>query len=590
MRILSQIPSLVTLRLGKNQLTGAFLNEQDPAYSFSNLVNLQVLDLHCNKITSLPSTLGQLAQLRELDVSENELESVPFDIFASSSLVDINARKNRLSGMLIKNEAASLSNSTLRTLDLSSNQLTHICPPGERSVVMASVQMFCVSRNRLEILPDLTGWGSLHSLIADENSIAAIPDGFTTLEDLKTADFTSNDIRVVPAEIAQMDSLTLLKLSGNPLRDKKFSSMDTEDIKLALLQRLEPIPDESTMEDMTPVTGYAVPIVTYTSADTPPAAFYDPNSATTIRVQSHWHNGSDSRPATPNTSMTLHPGDASHGHGADEHEDDEHDHFSTPPSSPYRSRSHTLTDQLWSVKAGGILDRSNTQSMALNSAMCAKVAAASRVTEVQLHHNLFSIIPDSLALFAETLTALSLSHNQLAGDSYFGSAEASTTLNLPALKELNLANNTMTSLDPLLTHLCAPRLEKLDASFNRIAQLPLPSSPTQTGKVLRDAFPELAVVLLANNVLVDLEPEAIRGMRIVDVSNNEIAQLNPRLGLLGDCDDGDDDVEENGGQRRLERLEVKGNRFKVPRWNVVEMGTGFLLGYLKGRIPADETE
>jgi hypothetical protein len=113
----------------------------------------------------------------------------------------------------------------------------------------------------------------------------------------------------------------------------------------------------------------------------------------------------------------------------------------------------------------------------------------------------------------------------------------------------------------MITYLCAPNLEKLDVSRNRIVRLP----------ALRVVFPSLTILLISNNRLEELHPDTLQGMKIVDASNNEIAHLNPRLGLLG-----------------LEKLDVMGNRFRVPRWNVLERGTEATLRWLRGRVPVAE--
>lgn len=83
------------------------------------------------------------------------------------------------------------------------------------------------------------------------------------------------------------------------------------------------------------------------------------------------------------------------------------------------------------------------------------------------------------------------------------------------------------------------------------------------------------MLLASNNRLAELDPESIRGLATVDASSNEMAQLEPRIGLLG-------------GRGGLQRLEVAGNRFKVPRWTVLERGTEATLRWLRGRVPADE--
>ena len=242
----------------------------------------------------------------------------------------------------------------------------------------------------------------------------------------------------------------------------------------------------------------------------------------------------------------------------------EFDDFATPPTSaptsPLRARSSTLSSQMWPLKAGGVLDRANTQSSSLHPVVCSKLAASQTIRDIRLNHNTFTVFPNSLSFFSDTMKSLSLSNNQLVGESYLAEE-----LDLTALTELNLSSNHITGLAPLTTHLRAPNLQKLDVSFNRIVSLPR----------LRDFFPSLTVLLVATNHLEDLDPEAVKGLKVVNASNNDITHLNPRLGLLSG----------NGG---LERLEVTGNRFRVPRWNVLERGTEATLRWLRGRVPVAE--
>ncbi|KAK0707659.1 hypothetical protein B0H67DRAFT_519590 [Lasiosphaeris hirsuta] len=535
LEVVSQISALRDLKLGGNLLYGPL----DPC--FASLENLEILDLHGNNIASLPSNFGNLTRLRVLNISENAFETLPFEIFATLPLTELNARKNQLRGTLIQESVESLP--SLRNLDVSANQLSHLCAPGERAVAMPAIQQICVSMNRLQSLPDVSTWTNLLTLAADENSINAIPEGFTSLQQLRSVDLSSNDIRVVPSEIGRMESLTMIRLSGNPLREKKFSSINTDELKAILALRLEPPPAhlEAVVEPPTPVAG------THDSE---------------VR-------GSQ---ASPPSGTGLKPGDPV---DVTEDMDDSRsdlDDFATPPTSipgsPARSRSHTLSNQMWPVKPGGVLDRSGTQSSSLHPVVCSKIVSNHKVYEVQLHHNLFTALPESLTFFAETMTALSLAHNQLVGEMYMGGPEGNAGLDLPALKELNLAGNHITGLGPLLAHLRAPKLQKLDVSFNRITSLP------PNGQI-REVFPSLTVLLMSNNHLADLDPEAIKGLRVVDAGNNDIAHLNPRIGLLG-------------GTGGLERLEVGGNRFRVPRFNVLDRGTEATLRWLRGRVPVAE--
>jgi Leucine-rich repeat (LRR) protein len=532
LEVVCQVGSLKDLKLGGNLLYGPL----DPC--FSKLQNLELLDLHGNNLSSLPADFSNLSRLRVLNISENSFEELPFGLLAGLPLTELVARKNQLNGTLIQDTVDSLP--TLQTLDVSCNQLAHICSPG-KAVAMPALNQLCVSVNRLQALPDIGDLARLITIVADENNINAIPEGFTKLEQLKSVDFSSNDIRLIPAEIGRMESLTNLRLSGNPLREKKFVSMSTEDMKHMLVQRLEPAVEEQ------PTAAEVEPQAEPATTDTQDAYFAGTDATAAHGLQVPTSLGAD-----------------------DDDSRSDMDDFATPPTSapasPGRSRSQTVT---WPVKSGGVLDRSNTQSSSLHPVICSKLATSTKIHEVQLHHNLFTALPESLTFFAASLTALSLANNQLVGESYLGGASGNESLDLPALKELNLTHNHITSLGPLVAHLRAPQLEKLDISFNRVAALP-------QGGQLRDAFPSLVVLLASNNHLVELDPDAIRGLKVVDVGSNDIAHLNPRIGLLG------------GSGGPLERLEVSGNRFRVPRWNVLDRGTEATLRWLRGRVPVAE--
>ena len=392
-----------------------------------------------------------------------------------------------------------------------------------------------LSMNRLQELPDISSWTSLLTLIANENDLSDYPPGFFMLKKLRHADFSSNDIKIVPAEIARMDNLAMLKVTGNPLREKKFASMTTEDMKATLAARLEPLPHE--VESSSPEPEFNIV---------------------------HYHERPVKRAAPPRLAegtITQYNGEHKGERGNKSDIDDLETPWTCVSEGPANSGPLSALGQTWPIKPGGILDRSNTKSSSLHPVVCSRVATENRVYEVKIDHNLFSAFPNSLSFFVETLKSLCLSHNQFVGEAYLAEE-----LELPALQELNLASNHITGLGPLMTHLRASALQKLDVSMNRIVSLPQ----------LRQTFPKLVVLLAANNHMEELDPESIRGMEIVDASSNDIAHLNPKLGLLG------------GSKGSLKKLEVTGNRFRVPRWNVLERGTEATLKWLRSRVPVAE--
>jgi len=469
--VVSQITSLRDLKIGNNDLTGEFSD------GVAKLHNLEVLDIQQNRLTSLPEGLAELVRLRVLNLSGNAFTSLQFETLYRLPLIELIAAKNKLEGVLIQIQDVELPQ--LQVLDVSGNSLSSLALDELR--LPALHQLSCAA-NRLTSLPDMTSWQSLLTLVAEDNNISSIPEGFTELARVKNVDLTGNNIKLLDDKIGRMESLDIFRISGNPLQEKKFSSMTAEDLKRALSARLAPPETEVVQEESSEV-------------------------------------------------------------------------FTSCPSSPTRPSSSS-----WPVKAGGVLDRSNTQSFSLNPVLAAETAANNTIRVLDLRHNLFKEIPIPITLFASTLTTLVLSHNELANDTFL-----IDDLELPSLKELNLSSNTFTSLRPLTTHLHMPSLEKLDISFNRLASLP----------ILRSSFPKLTILLASNNNIKDLHPEAVKGFKVLDCSSNDIESLNARIGLLG-------------GPGGLERLDVSGNRFRVPKYTVLDKGTEATLMWLRDRIPVGE--
>ncbi|RAL63455.1 hypothetical protein DID88_003875 [Monilinia fructigena] len=429
LQIVTQITSLRDLKIASNGLYGTLSPD------IENLKNLEVLELQRNALDTFPESFAQLERLRVLNITENRFQSLPFEIIGRLPLIELIAVKNGLAGTLVTGD--------------------------------------------IESFPDLTSWVSLRTLTAEDNNLSELPVGFVDLPKVKNVNFSGNNIKILDDRLGRMESLDIFRISGNPLREKKFSAMSTEDLKNVLRARITPAEQEK--------------------------------------------DGFLSEPTTPSTSSR--------------------------PSS-----SH------WPVKTGGILDRSSTSSHSLNPVIAAEIAAHETIKILHLQHNQFKEIPNSIAFFASTLTSLSIAHNELTSDTFL-----KDDLELPALKELNLSSNTFNSLQPLIQHLRAPKLEKLDISFNRLTSLP----------VLKPHFPSLIFLLASNNTIRELMPEAVRGLRVLDCSSNEINSLNSRIGLLG-------------GPDGLHTLDVSGNRFRVPKYTILEKGTEATLAWLRDRIPSTE--
>ncbi|KAG9248400.1 hypothetical protein BJ878DRAFT_476556 [Calycina marina] len=229
--VISQVISLRDLNLAGNVLAGVLPE------SLAKLINLETLDVQRNAITELPSVVRRLSRLKVLNLTENRLMSLPFEGLQHLPLIQLMAPRNNLSGTLIDDTVVELPR--LQVLDITANSLTSIST-SERLLLSSLHQLVC-SSNRLKDLPEMSSWDSLLTLTAEDNQLSVIPSGFVRLKKLKTANFSNNNIKNIDNEIGAMDNLDIFRISGNPLREKNFSSMSTESLKNALKLRLEPV-------------------------------------------------------------------------------------------------------------------------------------------------------------------------------------------------------------------------------------------------------------------------------------------------------------------------------------------------------------
>ncbi len=254
-------------------------------------------------------------------------------------------------------------------------RITHLTSASRKDVIeVPALHQLCVSMNRLQALPNIGSWTSLVTLSADENSINSIPEGLPNLASLRHVDFSSNDIRVIPPEIGLLENLAMLRLSGNPLRTKKFCTATTEELKATLVGRLEPA-----------------------------LVQHDPEPATNIHpVDGGTRTDSASRPALRGDALSPRE---------DNSDRSDMDDFATPPTSaphsPARSRAHTAPakhgrlnpEVYWTGQARSLLRF--IQSSALRSQLTTPSG------DIYLQRNLFTALPDSLSFFAASLTTLS---------------------------------------------------------------------------------------------------------------------------------------------------------------------------------------
>ncbi|XP_034048318.1 E3 ubiquitin-protein ligase LRSAM1 isoform X1 [Thalassophryne amazonica] len=106
------------LILHSNELKSLLPKECD----IISLATLKVLDVHENKLTSLPEDIGRLSSLQILNVEKNRLKDLPHSIGELRLLQTLNLKGNCLTEL--PSSVGSLS--SLRTLDLSDNNITQL--------------------------------------------------------------------------------------------------------------------------------------------------------------------------------------------------------------------------------------------------------------------------------------------------------------------------------------------------------------------------------------------------------------------------------------------------------------------------------
>ncbi|KAJ9604425.1 hypothetical protein H2200_011261 [Cladophialophora chaetospira] len=483
--VISGIPNLKELFVAENLLDGKLDLTQKGGARPLFLETLEVLDLHGNSVTSFGDDgLFGFKKLRVLNLAANKFSSLKASTLPTWSLTELNVSKNGLSGVLFECESAAPRDETfkeLRNLDASYNRLERWAVNDKIEVWFPNIRSISVTGNKMTSLPSLEGCQNLVSLEVADNQLDELPSDFAQLRALRTANLANNNIRLIPSELATMANLTSLNLVGNPLREKKYLTMVTSELKLDLEKKL----------------------------DSP--EHLDDSSQTSIS------------------------------------------------SSQYRF-----------TPSNGILDLS---SQSLATTPIAEIDLSQEIHTLKLSNNDLSSFPTELLSHPSikySLKSLDLSHNpQLHPTEYLTSE-----LFLPNLKSIYIVSTGLTSLDGLTTYLRAPELKELNISCHRLA-----------GHVpwVRAWWPKVTTLLATDNWFTSVDVEGVRGLEILDIRNNEIEVLPPKLGLLGNLPDSKEKV-----PGRLRVLEASGNRFRVPRLAVVEKGTEAVLKDLRRMVKQEE--
>lgn len=238
LNIITQIRSLRELRLADNALDGMLTPQ------LGNLEKLEILDVSNNAITALPPNSNENAKLHVLNVAGNKILSLPFELLVSLPLVEVNAARNRLAGALFPTCIPELLH--LRILDVANNALTAIVERGD--IELPCLQSLDLTENRLTQMPEMLKWTELLTLVVAGNRLTSVPESIIPLKKLKHVDLSRNDIKKLDERLGLMDTLTMIRIANNPLRERKFLAMDTDSIKRELRSRLLPEESSENME------------------------------------------------------------------------------------------------------------------------------------------------------------------------------------------------------------------------------------------------------------------------------------------------------------------------------------------------------
>ncbi|KAG2187255.1 hypothetical protein INT44_004940 [Umbelopsis vinacea] len=467
----------------------------DQLYS---LEKLKELNLAGNKIQSFGPNIAKWTSLDTLNVNDNLLTRLPQEMESLVSLRRLLANGNKLSdlpkGMLSK------FGNILEDLELANNSLQKLIINGKLNLKridlhhnklqvlsfgddasLENLYELLLSRNRLNHLDNVEVTAVNLSIIdISSNVFEDIPSSILQLQNLKRLDFSNNQLKSIPAGLGAMPNLQVISWEGNPLRSAPRNMSGSMEVLKSLRDSLKAGGD-SVLETNTKLRNIQL----------------DDSAADASSIMA---------------SKKL-----------------------TPTADPQNVKNKTL-------------DLTKQQLQELSAEMVESVDFA--VAHVRLDQNLLSEFPSSLSHFSSTLVTLSLHRNKL--------TKFELSFQLPALKELNLSNNQIQTFTSTQDNL-APLLSNLNLSCNRLKEVPAR---------LTEYLPGLTNLSVNTNKITTIDPDSFPGIRVLDLGNNDIAQVPPLLGKV----------------TSIKELNLDGNCFRVPRRATLIAGTESIMEFLRNRI------
>lgn len=204
---LGQLGRLEILDLAYNRLSGEIPR------GLGRLGLLRVLSLERNALTVVPAGLGRLTSLVTLDLSFNPIGELPDDLRRLSRLRSLRL----IGGRLAEISPAVYALRSLETLDLSGNSMTGAGLSEEIGNLDRLVRLACAGCGLAGPLPEsLVLLARLAELDFQDNDFDSLPAGIADLAGLRVLRLARNRLDGELPDLVRLSGLEALDLSGNP--------------------------------------------------------------------------------------------------------------------------------------------------------------------------------------------------------------------------------------------------------------------------------------------------------------------------------------------------------------------------------------
>ncbi|CAG7816881.1 unnamed protein product [Allacma fusca] len=517
-----------------------------------NLISLQTFDAHDNQIERVANEISNLENLQKLNLSHNKILFVPSGLYKLKRLTELRLSHNKIDEL--SNDIGNLS--CLNFMDVSNNGLKKI---PEDIGYLSFLTSLNISNNKIKELPaDIGGLTGLRTLDASDNCLVKMPDTLSELIHLEILYLRKNRLTKIP-DVSKCGILKEIYLQNNLIAsfDSKVFSMtkiQLLDFRTNKIKYLEISKDHLEFVDRFYLDNNDIGVLPDDLAMLPSlkSLTLDGNPLRGIRIDILQRGTSELLKYLRSRARANESGDEHHsfndGFGD---ANSRHSSMSTESSPRDTSSSTTLCLDPHKLKATRLLNISSRGIKVIEDDIF-EIAGTAQVTNVDLSRNQLATLPQSITNVEEFINELKLDGNKL-------TALPTCIGRFSRLQFLSFQGNQIVELPVEFGKL--QNLREINLSYNRI----------QTFPTCLYEMKRLEIVFAADNKMTTLDVANLLEMKnltVLDVRNNNISQLPPELGTM----------------TQLKSLNVEGNAFRVPGYQILSQGTEAILKYLRNRI------